>query len=149
MTQVVHKHEGTVDKFIGDGLMAFFGAPNILKNPAKNAFAAARDMLLALEQMNAEFAAESPAPLAIGVGLHIGEAVIGHIGSAERHAYTAIGDTVNTASRLESLCKELGYPVLCSKAVADARGQAEGLTPLGPQALKGRSPILVFGWRQA
>lgn len=147
MTQVVHRHDGTVDKFIGDGLMAFFGAPNLLENPARHAFAAARAMLPALEQLNAELAAEGRAPLAIGVGLHLGEAVIGHIGSAERNAYTAIGDTVNTASRLESLSKELGYPVLCSEAVARALGDAAGLDPLGHQALKGRSPMAVFGWR--
>ena len=150
MTQAVHRHEGTVDKFIGDGLMAFFGAPNQLEAPAANAFAAARDMLASLDQLNAELMAEGRAPLAIGVGLHCGEAVIGHIGSAERHAYTAIGDTVNTASRLESLCKDLGYPVLCSQTVADELASREGLAldPLGPQGLKGHSPIAVFGWRQ-
>ncbi len=76
--------------------------------------------------------------------------MIGHIGSAERNAYTAIGDTVNTASRLESLCKDLGYPVLCSHAVADQLAAREGvaLEPLGPQALKGHSPVPVFGWHQ-
>lgn len=148
MTQVVHQHEGTVDKFIGDGLMAFFGAPNLLEAPAVNAFAAARDMLASLAQLNAELAAEGRISLAIGIGLHCGEAVIGHIGSAERHAYTAIGDTVNTASRLESLCKELGYPVLCSQPVADALGEGAGLSPLGPQPLKGRSAMAVFGWRR-
>lgn len=148
MTQVVHRHEGTVDKFIGDGLMAFFGAPNLLESPCGNAFAAARDMFTSLEELNAELAAEGRAPLAMGVGLHYGEAVIGHIGSAERHSYTAIGDTVNTASRLESLCKALGYPVLCSEAVATALGRSAALVPLGPQTLKGRSSIPVFGWRQ-
>ena len=148
MTQVVHQHEGTVDKFIGDGLMAFFGAPNLLESPSRNAFAAARDMLASLEQLNAELAAEGRPPLAMGVGLHFGEAVIGHIGSAERHSYTAIGDTVNTASRLESLCKALGYPVLCSEAVATALGESARLVPLGAQTLKGRSSIPVFGWPQ-
>lgn len=148
MTQVVHRHEGTVDKFIGDGLMAFFGAPNLLESPCGNAFAAARDMFTSLEELNAELAAEGRAPLAMGVGLHYGEAVIGHIGSAERHSYTAIGDTVNTASRLESLCKALGYPVLCSEAVATALGRSAALVPLWPQTLKGRSSIPVFGWRQ-
>ena len=148
MTQVVHRHEGTVDKFIGDGLMAFFGAPNELEAPAVNAFAAARGMLESLDELNAELAAEGRAALAIGIGLHCGEAVIGHIGSAERHSYTAIGDTVNTASRLESLCKELGYPVLCSQPVADEIAMREGtaLELLGQQILKGRSPMPVFGW---
>ena len=148
MTHVVHRHEGTVDKFIGDGLMAFFGAPNHVPSPTANAFAAARDMLDSLAQLNAELATEGRAPLAIGIGLHLGEAVIGHIGSAERHSYTAIGDTVNTASRLESLSKDLGYPVICSQAVAGALGSSAGLVPLGPQALKGRSALPVHGWRQ-
>ena len=149
MTQVVHRHEGTVDKFIGDGLMAFFGAPNALPSPEKNAFAAAQEMLVSLAALNEELRSEGCPPVAIGIGLHSGSAVIGHIGSAERHAYTAIGDTVNMASRLESLCKELGYPVLCSQTVAAALGEACVLDPLGSQALKGHTPAKVFGWRPA
>lgn len=147
MTQVVHRHEGTVDKFIGDGLMAFFGAPNTLACPEKNAFAAAQEMLVSLAALNDELVSEGRPAVAIGIGLHSGAAVIGHIGSAERHAYTAIGDTVNLASRLESLCKELSYPVLCSEVVADALGNTWVLDPLGKQALKGHSPTEVFGWQ--
>lgn len=147
MTAVVHRHEGTVDKFIGDGLMAFFGAPNVLVAPEKNALDAAHAMQRALAELNAELAREGHAPLAIGIGLHSGEAVIGYIGSAERHAYTAIGDTVNAAARIEGLCKELGYPVLCSIAVARAAGFPAFLDPLGAQALKGRSAIDVYGAR--
>jgi class 3 adenylate cyclase len=149
MSDVVHRHEGTVDKFIGDGLMAFFGAPNPLANPQKNALDAAHAMQHELAGLNHELAAEGRAPIAIGIGLHSGEAVVGHIGSAERHAYTAIGDTVNIAARLEGLCKDLGYPVLCSAAVASAIGPCALLAPLGLQPLKGRSPIDVFGWRPA
>jgi adenylate cyclase len=147
MTAAVHRHGGTVDKFIGDGLMAFFGAPNPLASPSQNAMDAAHDMLRALADLNRELAAEGRAPLAIGIGLHTGEAVIGHVGSPERHAYTAIGDTVNTAARLEGLCKVLRYPVLCSDSVARAVGRPPALVPLGPQALKGRSAIEVYGWR--
>lgn len=149
MTAAVHRHGGTVDKFIGDGLMAFFGAPNPLACASANALAAAHDMLLALAELNTQLAAEGRAPLAIGIGLHSGEAVIGHVGSPERHAYTAIGDTVNTAARLEGLSRQLGYPVLCSGTVAEAVGRLQALVPLGPQALKGRSPIAVYGWRPA
>ncbi|GAC1599818.1 MAG: hypothetical protein NVS3B2_01430 [Ramlibacter sp.] len=149
MTHVVHRHEGTVDKFIGDGLMAFFGAPNALPCPEKNAFAAAQAMLASLAELNAQLLSEDRPPLAIGIGLHSGVAVIGHIGSPERNAYTAIGDTVNMSARLESLCKELGYPVLCSQPVADAVGTQWALDPLGNQALKGHSPAKVFGWRPA
>ena len=145
MSSVVHRHDGTVDKFIGDGLMAFFGAPNPLANPQQNALAAAQEMLHELAALNRELLAEGRTPLAIGIGLHCGEAVVGPIGSPERHAYTAIGDTVNTAARLEGLCKDLGYPVLCSAAVVQALGRPELLVPLGSQPLKGRSPIDVFG----
>jgi adenylate cyclase len=149
MTAAVHRHGGTVDKFIGDGLMAFFGAPNSLACPPQSAMDAAREMLLALAELNVEFARQGRAPLAIGIGLHSGEAVIGHVGSPERHAYTAIGDTVNTAARLEGLCKELGYPILCSGTVATAVREAAALVALGPQPLKGRSAIEVYGWRAA
>jgi adenylate cyclase len=147
MTAVVHRNGGTVDKFIGDGLMAFFGAPNALPSPSENALAASHEMLVSLAELNREFAAEGRAPLAIGIGLHLGEAVIGNVGSPERNAYTAIGDTVNTAARLEGLCKALGYPVLCSDVVARDVGNPPTLIPLGPQPLKGRSAIEVYGWR--
>jgi adenylate cyclase len=147
MTAAVHRHGGTVDKFIGDGLMAFFGAPNALAWPSRNALDASHEMLVSLAELNREFAAEGRAPLAIGIGLHLGEAVIGNVGSPERNAYTAIGDTVNTAARLEGLCKALGYPVLCSDAVASEVGNPPTLIPLGPQPLKGRSAMEVYGWR--
>ncbi len=146
MTAVVHRHGGTVDKFIGDGMMAVFGAPNHLDCPEQNALDAARDMLAALDELNHELASEGRAPLAIGVGLHSGEAVIGHIGSPDRHEYTAIGDTVNTAARLEGLCKALDCPIVCSDKVAAAVGNPSTLINLGEQALKGRSSsIIVYG----
>jgi adenylate cyclase len=149
MTPLVHRHGGTVDKFIGDGLMAFFGAPNVLAAPARNALDSARDMLDALVELNREFASEGRGPLEIGIGLHLGDAVIGSIGSAERHAYTAIGDTVNTASRIEGLCRGLGCQLICSEAVALALGSPAELAPLGPQAIKGRSPVPVYGLRRS
>jgi class 3 adenylate cyclase/CHASE2 domain-containing sensor protein len=146
MVHVIHKYGGTVDKFIGDGLMAFFGAPNPLEHPEQNALNAARDMLAALAELNAELAAEGKQTLQIGVGLHSGEAVIGQIGSEERHEYTAIGDTVNTASRIEGLCKEVGHGIVCSEYVAKAVGYPEGLVALGERALKGRAAVMVYGW---
>lgn len=147
MTTSVHQHGGTVDKFIGDGLMGFFGAPNSLSQDVVEAgFACAADMLERLGRLNERFAAEGIEPIAIGIGLHVGEAVVGHLGSKARHEYTAIGDTVNTAARLEGLTKSLGYPVLCSKEVAAVLASSQSLAELGPQALKGRAPIVVFGW---
>lgn len=86
-------------------------------------------------------------PIEIGVGLHFGEAVVGHVGSKNRHEYTVIGDTVNAAARLESLTKGLGYPVLCSAVAAAALIDDAALDDLGPQVVKGRAPIAVFGWR--
>jgi class 3 adenylate cyclase len=146
MTVVIHHHGGTVDKFIGDGMMAFFGAPNLLACPEKNALDAAQAMLIALDELNQELVAEGGNPIAIGIGLHSGEAVIGHIGSPDRHEYTAIGDTVNTAARLEGLCKEVGFPIICSSVVAAAAGQPDYLLPLGEKHLKGRSDMSVYGF---
>nr|WP_277624006.1 adenylate/guanylate cyclase domain-containing protein [Undibacterium sp. TS12] len=147
MSKIVHAHGGTIDKFIGDGLMAFFGAPQVLANPEQNAFNAAREMLHALDILNLEFQAEGKATLQIGVGLHGGDAVIGQVGSAERHEYTAIGDTVNTAARIEGLCKDVGYPVVVSQIVKDKLAGTASLTSLGDRNLKGRSAIAVYGWR--
>jgi adenylate cyclase len=147
MTAVVHRHGGTVDKFIGDGMMAFFGAPNTLDQPEQAAFDAACAMHAELAGLNAELEAEGRGTLQIGVGVHTGLAVIGHIGSPERHEYTAIGDTVNIAARLESLCAALGYPVICSETVAARIGFSAQLQALGEHALKGHTGLSVFGWR--
>ncbi|MES2263945.1 MAG: adenylate/guanylate cyclase domain-containing protein [Pseudomonadota bacterium] len=146
ITTMVHKHGGTVDKFIGDGMMAFFGAPNELPSAEKAGLEAARDMLAELDELNRELVSEGKAPLAMGIGLHSGPAVIGYIGSSDRHEYTAIGDTVNVASRLEGLCKTLGYPIVCSGAVAERLGNPAMLTPLGEHGLKGHSAVPVYGW---
>ncbi|MFZ6656677.1 adenylate/guanylate cyclase domain-containing protein [Undibacterium sp. TJN19] len=147
MSKIVHQHGGTIDKFIGDGLMAFFGAPNALACPEQSAFDAAREMLHALAVLNLELQAEGKHTLQIGVGLHSGDAVIGQVGSEERHEYTAIGDTVNTAARIEGLCKDVGYPVVCSDAVMAKLSDASSFVTLGEKHLKGRSALAVFGWQ--
>lgn len=145
MVAVIHKRGGTVDKFIGDGLMVFFGAPNTLAQPEQQALLAAREMLLALQDFNREIVQQGMPEWKIGIGLHTGEAVIGLLGSEERHEYTAIGDVVNTAARLESISKELQFPIIVSDLVAAAVGDDPKLVPLSEQALKGRSAIAVFG----
>ena len=103
--------------------------------------------LTALERLSSELLAEGKTPLAIGIGLHVGEAIVGHLGSKARHDYSAIGDTTNVASRIEGLTKELGYPIVCSQAVISELAQPDGFVDLGLQAIKGHSPVHVWGWR--
>ena len=147
MTRAIHGNQGTIDKFMGDGIMAFFGAPNVMRNPAEQALKAARAMFEELDMLNRELKIEGEPPVEIGVGLHIGEAVIGHVGSSSRHEYTAIGDVVNVASRLESLTKEVGYPLLLSSNVARMLNDVE-LIELGKKAIKGHAPVEVLAWVQ-
>jgi class 3 adenylate cyclase len=149
MTGIVHKHQGTVDKFIGDGLMAFFGAPNTMPDAEQKAALAAQEMLSELVIFNREIEDAGLPALHIGIGLHRGEAIVGNVGARQRHAYTAIGDTVNTASRVEGLCKTVGYNLVCTQAVYDVLGRPDGWTALGEQPLKGRQPVAVYGWNEA
>lgn len=146
VTGAIHKHEGTVDKFIGDGIMAFFGAPKALANPSAAAVAAAQEMLSRLAHLNEALVLEGQVPIRIGIGLHAGDAVVGHVGSTARHEYTAIGDTVNLASRVESLTKEVGYPLVCSEFVIEALDSDEGFVNLGAKPVKGHTPVVVYGW---
>ena len=146
MTQSVHAQGGTVDKFIGDGMMCFFGAPQPLERPAASAVACARDMLARLDRLNASLKAQGVEPIAIGIGLHVGEAVVGHVGSDDRHEYTVIGDAVNTASRVEGLSKKVGYALVISKDVWGELAERQNFTPLGEQAVKGRSSVEVYGY---
>ena len=145
---LIHERGGAVVSFMGDGIMAVFGAPKDLDNPCREAFEAARAMLKYVEEINAEFRVEGVAPIEIGIGLHAGEAVVGHVGSSARHDYTAIGDVTNVASRLESLTKEAGYRVVVSSVVAGHLGRGEGLAALGPMAIKGHSPVEVHGYQR-
>ena len=149
MAEAVHDQSGTVDKFMGDGLMAFFGAPEPLANPSLAAFQSARNMLTALAALNRERVSEGLPSLAIGIGLHYGEAAVGYVGSPARHEYTAIGDAVNLASRVEGLTRELGYPLLCTRTVIEQVGDGFGLVPLGEHPVRGRGPVELFGWRPA
>ncbi|MBI3043634.1 MAG: adenylate/guanylate cyclase domain-containing protein [Betaproteobacteria bacterium] len=143
---LIHERGGAVVSFMGDGIMAVFGAPKPLGNPCREAFEAARAMLEFVAELNAQFRAEGEAPIEIGIGLNAGEAVVGHVGSSSRHDYSAIGDVTNVASRLETLTKEAGYRVVVSREVAGQLGGEDGLTFLGPMAIKGHSPVEVYGY---
>ncbi|MCQ8897712.1 CHASE2 domain-containing protein [Limnobacter humi] len=153
MTHHVHAHGGTVDKFIGDGLMAFYGAPNTLECPALCAVRSALHMQQALTDLNQTLAARQLPSLHIGIGLHVGEALVGFIGGPQRREYTAIGDVVNVAARLEGLCKGLGQGIVVSRAVVDSiEHHAPGAVhwrDLGLKSLKGRSDLSVYGVQSA
>jgi len=146
-TTAIHAHGGTVDKFMGDGVLAFFGAPVPHTDPCAAGFAAARDILERVHRMGQNLEAAGEAPIEIGIGLSCGEAIVGHVGAAARHAYTAIGDCVNVAARLESLTKDLGHPMVLSHAVVDRLAERDRLVALGVQPLKGHTPHEVYGWR--
>ena len=147
MVDCIHDLGGTVDKFIGDGLMAFFGAPNGMGSPADTAMECAVSMLEKLEQLNQELEREGTDSIQIGIGLHVGEVVVGHVGSAGRHEYTAIGDTVNVAARLEGLCKDTDRTIVVSAEVAEELDTAYPLDALGLKSLRGHSPKPVFAYR--
>ncbi len=118
LVDILDRHGGIVNKFLGDGFLALFGAPLQTENAAHHAVAAAREMLDA----NARINKATSWPLRIGIGIHIGEVVAGSIGSPRRKEYTVIGDTVNFAARVEALNKEFNSQFLISQAVHDALG---------------------------
>jgi adenylate cyclase len=145
LVEVVDRYHGIVNKFLGDGFLAMFGAPIEDPAAAADAVAAGREMLRAIDEQNAG----NPWPIRIGIGIHIGDAVTGTVGSPRRKEYTVIGDTVNLAARLESLNKEVGSQFLVSDAVHAAAGGAIGdADSLGPLPVRGyERPVMV--WRLA
>ncbi|MEP0786634.1 adenylate/guanylate cyclase domain-containing protein [Coleofasciculus sp. FACHB-129] len=142
---VEQEHGGMVNKFLGDGFMALFGVGDDPHNHAAKAVAAAQKMLLSLQFINSDLAKQGQAPLAMGIGIHTGSVVLGSIGSPQRLEYTAIGDPVNVASRIESLTKELGTPLLLSAATHKQLPSTISTQELPPQQVKGQPhPIIVY-----
>ena len=118
----VQKHGGMVDKYIGDAMMAIFNAPLDLLNHPKIAFECALDIIKNMSTLNVELQAEGLPPIAIGIGINTGDAVIGNMGSESRFDYTAIGDAVNTAARLESATKERNVDLLIGESTESLCG---------------------------
>lgn len=145
MARAVVDRGGIIDKFTGDGLMAIFGAMSDATTGARAAAGAALDIRAAMDRLNRDRAAAGAPVLKHGVGLHVGEVVLGAIGLPERSDYTAMGDTVNTASRMESLCKELGVDAVLSGDLARVLDATTPVRSLGDATVKGKSqPIPVF-----
>ena len=146
MTDVIFEHDGTLDKYIGDGLMALFGAPLSLQNDAEAAVRAASNMQRSLAELNK---ASGRAPLNIGIGIHTGEAVVGFFGTERRTDYTAIGDTVNVASRLTSQAGP--GQIVISAATHERLKSAIPCGQLPAMKLKGRAEMIdvyEVHWRE-
>ena len=138
-TECIRKHHGTLDKFVGDCTMAFWNAPLEQENPVLLACLAAEDMIRGSKKLGDELLARYGREISFGVGIHWGSAVVGNIGTPFRMDYTAIGDTVNTAARLEANAR--GGTILISRAVADILGSRADVTSLGNSIkLKGKAP---------
>ena len=150
MVDIVEHYDGMVNKFLGDGFMALFGAIDSDSNHATNAVMAGQKMIGSMQKINAGLVSKTSRngeaiELAIGVGIHTGPAIVGSIGSAKRLEYTAIGDTVNVASRIESLTKPLGFPLLFSRATKEQLDGEFECTELPAQQVKGKSqPVEIF-----
>ena len=144
MGQAIERSGGTLDKFVGDGVMALFGLSTTPPVAARTALKAARAMTKELEQLNRELETDLPAPLRIGIGLHGGPAIVGRMGYGTASGLTAVGDTVNIASRLESASKDFAVQIVVSDRVM----QLAGLTGLAYETrevtLRGRErPLTV------
>ncbi|MCO6430094.1 MAG: adenylate/guanylate cyclase domain-containing protein [Deltaproteobacteria bacterium] len=141
MTEVIFQNQGTLDKYLGDGIMAFWGAPEPQENHADLALKAAVDMLTKVEQQNVERRRRGAPELVLRIGLHSGEAIVGNIGSDLFIDYTAIGDTVNTAARLEGVNKVFDTRLIVSDDCLERLKSPRQFRtyPLGRVAVKGKS----------
>jgi adenylate cyclase len=143
MSEIIFEHGGTLDKYIGDGLMAIFGAPTATANDANNAVKTAVAMQRRINRLNGELVADGLLPITVGIGLHTGNALVGYIGSEIRSEYTAIGDTVNLAARLEANAR--GGQILLSEATAQAIDNSFPLVAHEPLTVRNRvQPVSLF-----
>lgn len=145
MVDPIERHGGIINKFLGDGLMAMFGAPAARAEHADDALAAALEMVEALAVLNQSLVAAGEAPVRIGVGIHRGPAVVGNVGTPHRMEYTAIGGTVNLAQRIEALNRDLGTTVLLSEAAWRGLRRSIDARAIPGRTVKGiEQPITVY-----
>jgi adenylate cyclase len=144
MTQVIHQHHGTIDKYMGDCIMAFWGAPMDNPQHARDAVLAGMDMQLALTELNKTFVAKGWPELHVGVGINTGVVSVGNMGSQFRMAYTVMGDVVNLASRLEGITKFYAAPVAVGEATRAALPDM-AFIELDRVRVKGKDkPVAIF-----
>ena len=148
MEQCIVKHNGIINKYIGDAIMAIFGVPLQNKNQALDAYNCCLDMRKTLIELNKELEAENLPQIKFGIGLHTGNVLAGNIGSNSRMEYTVIGDTVNVASRIESLCKEYNCDLLISETTVEGMVSCEGDLPMlqsmGETQIRGRKTAITI-----
>jgi adenylate cyclase len=136
MADVVFRYEGNLDKFIGDCVMAVWGPPSSHPDDPARALRAALEMQDAVTELNRQRVLDGKKPIEVGIGVNTGQAVVGYMGSAERHEFTAIGDTVNTASRLCGIAKS--GEVLASEATVRKSGPGFDVEELPMLQVKGK-----------
>jgi adenylate cyclase len=145
MIEVLDRHNGILDKYIGDAVMAIFGVPYGGPDDADNAVAAANEMMSTLADLNARRLERGQHAIAIGVGLSTGEVVAGNIGSPKRLSYTVIGDAVNLASRLEGATKQYGVSILLSELTYAALKDRRYVREVDLLRVKGKTrPVAVY-----
>jgi PAS domain S-box-containing protein len=150
--EAVFGNEGTLDKYIGDGVLATFGTPRPGPRDATNAVAGARAIVQGINRWNRDREATGRRPIRIGIGLHYGEATLGNVGSARRFEHTVVGETVNLASRIEALTRDLDIAVLVSDTVIEAVRREggdrilTGFKDMGAHAIRGhKKPVNLWG----
>jgi adenylate cyclase len=145
MSEIIINHEGTIDKYIGDAIMAYWNAPLDVSHHADHALQSALEQLAQLDILNEDLKKDGLPHIAIGIGIHTGDAVVGEMGSIDRSDYTIIGDSVNLASRVEGLCKQYKAEILITEATKSRLKKKYNMKKVDSVTVKGKSrPVTIY-----